>query len=108
MSEDQQREAKRWFIDRFVHSAFGHQFAYRLHGIEPIPIQKEFNRSKKQHPTLNFTFIAEWRGLVIQANQPESKWAEGLIFLDKNSNYQYITGKVIQSREVIIPEQPSD
>jgi len=109
MNDDQQREAKRWFIDRFVHSAFGHQFALRLAGLEPIEVPNfTFNRQKNRFPTLNFSFVPEERGLLIIADRPESAWAEGLIFLDKNNNYQYITGKVIQSREVIIPEQSSN
>lgn len=107
MSEDQQREAKRWFIDRFIHSAFGHQFANRLHGLEPIPIQKEFNRSKKRFPTLDFSFLDEQRGLVIVANHPDAAWAEGLIFIDNSGKFQYVTGKIVVSRDFQIPDPPS-
>lgn len=109
MSEDQQREAKRWFIERFIDGAFALKFALRLHGLEPLPrLKQEFNRQKPRWPRLNFSFTNEPRGLVISANQPESAWAEGLIFLDKSGNFQYITGKIVISRDVLIPDFPSD
>lgn len=106
MSEEQQREAKRWWINRYIHHPFAVHFALRQHGLEPIPVQKEHNRAIKRWKYLNISFMDTEKGLVIKANSPESEWAEGLIFLDKNKNYQYISGKVITTVNAEIPDNP--
>ena len=91
-----QREAAiKWFVNRFVHRPADVLHALRRGGVEPLPEAKEWSRQKFRHPDLDFDYIEAGNKLVIVPKRPEAAWAEGLIWIDSNQEYQYTTGKPV-------------
>lgn len=97
VTPEDQTAAITWFIERFLHSKFELQHAKRRAGLEALPPHKEWTRQKWRFPQLDFQFLAADDKLLILPNQEAASWAEGVIFLDKNKNYQFITGKPLLS-----------
>ena len=88
MYAEEQLEAKKWFINRFIHSSPGRKFALRMHGIESGPTIQA--RVRKPNAVYDFTFQPTIEGLEVIAITPESRWVYGVIRLTR-AGYQYCT-----------------
>lgn len=99
----EQQAAILWFIERFLHTKYEVQHAKRRAGLEPTPEPKAWNRQKWRFPHLDFQFIAAGEAIAILPHREEAAWAEGIITIDKNKNYQYQTGSLRLSATVESP-----
>lgn len=82
MSEIQQ--AKRWFIERFLHSTPSRTFALRSHGLEDMTRAEAQKMSKvrQRNARYDFKFIPTRHRLVIEPNTDEAAWCRGVIWYD--------------------------
>lgn len=97
MTPEQQRAAKLWFIERFIHSAPGRSFAYRLHELTEQETPRIQNRVRQKNARYDFAFIldtSEPFGTVINIvpRTSESRWAKGVITVNQAGLFTYVSG----------------
>lgn len=104
MLSDDQSEAVKWWIERFILSKYGKQFLLRREGFEIIESPKEFNRQKRRFPEYDFAFIpvGETYQVAIQPRSDQARWAEGVIYWGDDIKWHYTTGQFLKV-EIIQP-----
>lgn len=76
--------AKRWFIERFIHSSAGRSFALRANGLEPMTVdQKKKMAALRQNNTqYDFHFIETPLKIYVEPNHGDAGWVRGMIWHD--------------------------
>lgn len=90
-TEDKQREAVKWFIERFIRDEHARTYALTKHGF----VERETKmhpKLHKRHADVNFVVQQSQdydHQLILIPVSPEAAWLSGIIFWDNEHQFQY-------------------
>lgn len=93
MTPDERALAKRWFINRFIHTITNRNFALRINNLQEMsPSERNKLASyRARNARFDFTFLDAEDQIAVMPRTPESDWVKGVIWMDKNGGFQYRT-----------------